>query len=589
MVEADSRIKASLHFFDKHNCCSSNLNRNIDDVDAALALVDEDKMRCLVIKCLTALLLVQEEKWNKRQDSDEENYELVKSKVFNAAISMIVDDKFDRDETVDYTVWDEPVVSTILSGFFMMRGKIMMKVIGNLSTLLLHLLIISEDDIRIMLSIDSSVNYKLNRQVTDNGNKGDDIVAIAGQASILDPKPPIMYDLSGRCALHLVAQYSESLELLQNVLQIDHKMTKFVFEGNDITPLGKLCRRPHFQTFDKMVLCLIEVDSSVEVISDAIIQCMEPYEKCLSQIISRGSSGERSLTLIRNLDANPAIIKDDNSYIFHAACRYLRGELGISVLSLLLTKDSTAVKVINRGNLPIHCAACYSCLDLVKFLLKAYPESISMLGMEVRSLLHLAVSDEISDIAEVKAKVQYLCDQCPALIHLKDIDGDTALHDMLKNVGRFNLECVIILCIVDATVVRDKFTPPDDTYLGSGELPLHSLIRYRSEKMSEVSNEGDCFRLLLRLYPAAAGIKDDESESPYDVAVYKNLSTYFIRLLLSADPTIDPAQRHNLNFEARRQGMFLAFRALSSNVEPTIWAKMRLKGRDLLEHVISYL
>jgi hypothetical protein len=68
-----------------------------------------------------------------------------------------------------------------------------------------------------------------------------------------------------------------------------------------------------------------------------------------------------------------------------------------------------------------------------------------------------------------------------------------------------------------------------------------------------------------------------------------HLSTYFIRLLLSADPAIDPIRRHNLNFAARRQGMFLAFRALSSDVEPTIWTKMRLKGRDLVEHVISYL
>jgi hypothetical protein len=139
MVEADSRIKASLHFFDKHNCCSSNLNRKIDDVDAALALVDEDKMRCLIIKCLTALLLVQEEKWNKRQDSDEENYELVKSKVFNKAISMIVDDKFDRDVTVT-TRYGMKQLSAQYYQVFMMRGKIMMNVIGNLSTLLLHLL-----------------------------------------------------------------------------------------------------------------------------------------------------------------------------------------------------------------------------------------------------------------------------------------------------------------------------------------------------------------------------------------------------------------------------------------------------------------
>jgi hypothetical protein len=98
-----------------------------------------------------------------------------------------------------------------------------------------------------------------------------------------------------------------------------------------------------------------------------------------------------------------------------------------------------------------------------------------------------------------------------------------------------------------------------------------------------------CFLLFLRLYPASAGIKDSHLMSPYDLAVSQNLSTYFIRLLLCADPAIDPVRRHDLNFASRRQGMFLAFKALSSNIEPTIWARIRYEDRNLLEHVISYL
>jgi hypothetical protein len=151
---------------------------------------------------------------------------------------------------------------------------------------------------------------------------------------------------------------------------------------------------------------------------------------------------------------------------------------------------------------------------------------------------------------------------------------------------RFNFECVRILCDMDSTVAKDKCTPSNIFSPNSGMLPLHFLLDYRS-LISEVSDEGDCLRLLLRLYPVAAGIKDDLSRSPYDMAVL--LEAYFLRLLLAADPTIDPVRRYDLNFAARRQGMFLAFRALSSNVEPPIWAKLRLKGRDLLQHVISYL
>jgi hypothetical protein len=53
------RLKASLQLFDKLECCSSNLNGNFDNVYAALALVDRDKMRRHIINCLTALHLVE--------------------------------------------------------------------------------------------------------------------------------------------------------------------------------------------------------------------------------------------------------------------------------------------------------------------------------------------------------------------------------------------------------------------------------------------------------------------------------------------------------------------------------------------------
>jgi ankyrin repeat protein len=440
---------------------------------------------------------------------------------------------------------------------------------------------ISEDDIRIMLSVDPLPTQRLSKR------EGDAF---------------IMCDENGRCALHLVAQYSESLKLLEDILQIDHKMTQMVFEientGVESTPLGLLCSRPHFSTFDAMVLTLIEVDSSIEAIFNGVFNHLMSYDKGFHQDISPGSRGAKSLILLGTLlDANPAAAEYNDSHIFHKACIRLRGELCISVLLLFLSKNGAGVKVVNDGDLPIHCAALNSCLEVVKFLYKAYPESISMLSDDESSLLHLAIcdltsllyfSDDTSDIADVIAKVQYICDQCPALIHLKDNRGATALNSLLMSASSLSFKCVRILCDMDSTVVRDKSTPSDITSQRSGMLPLHYVIHHLSP-ISEVSDEGDCLRLLLSLYPAAAGVDDDHSRSPYDMAVSKNLSAYFLRLLLAADPTIDPVRRHDLNFEARRQGMFLAFRALSSNVEPTIWSKLRFKGRDLLQHVISYL
>jgi hypothetical protein len=94
---------------------------------------------------------------------------------------------------------------------------------------------------------------------------------------------------------------------------------------------------------------------------------------------------------------------------------------------------------------------------------------------------------------------------------------------------------------------------------------------------------------LLRLYPGSAGIKDSHSRSPYGMAVSRNMKGYFIRLLLNDDPSIDPMKRRNLNFAARRDGVFLAYRALSTNLKPSTWSKIHYEDKDFLARVMSYL
>jgi hypothetical protein len=70
------------------------------------------------------------------------------------------------------------------------------------------------------------------------------------------------------------------------------------------------------------------------------------------------------------------------------------------------------------------------------------------------------------------------------------------------------------------------------------------------------------YRSFLRVtklrFEASAGVRDGHLKTPYDLAVTKGLSVSFIRLSLNADVTIDPVQRSNLNYAARREG----FRAL---------------------------
>jgi ankyrin repeat protein len=212
--------------------------------------------------------------------------------------------------------------------------------------------------------------------------------------------------------------------------------------------------------------------------------------------------------------------------------------------------------VIN-GRLPIHITTVNSSLDVVNFPLNVHKETDTLIMVIADqgnggggTLLHQACENNYN-IADAKAFVEYLCKLCPALVR------NTPLHLAFRILGKLNVEVLKILCDIDESVMRDKCTPTAVTSPLSQQLPLYFLIQWKPPR-TEVPNEGDCFRLLLQLHPASAGVKDGHLKTPYDFAVSKGLSVNFIRLLLNGDPTIDPVQRRNLNYAARREGMFLA-------------------------------
>jgi hypothetical protein len=419
----------------------------------------------------------------------------------------------------------------------------------------------------------------------------------------LDRDAFLLCDQSERNTLHLVAHYSESVKLLKTLLQIDEAMptkdfcTGYYYDDCDSTkPLGLLCRRHEFPTFHEMVACLIAANSTAEVILDGILGCLESYRDSESKDhhIYPGSRGEKTVILLEIL-LNLNVVEYFDT-IFRSACTYLKGELGIAVLSLLLTKDSTLVRnVSDFEDLPIHIAAYKSSLNVMKFLHEAYPESLAILGCHEDSLLHLALQTE--DVLDRGDKVEYLCKNRPSLVHQKNLHGITPFHHIFtfRSGDVFDMKSITRICDVDESVVKCAV---NNIFFGNAnrpvheQLPLHLLI-VNNPPQTELSDEGDCFRLFLRIYPGSAGIRDSNWLTPYRMAnpfdTKKQLSVYFRRLLLAADPTIDPMERRDLNYEARRDGMFLAFTALSVDGEPTIWSKLRHKGNDLLARVLAYL
>ena len=309
------------------------------------------------------------------------------------------------------------------------------------------------------------------------------------------------------------------------------------------------------------------------------------------------------------LKANPEAAKHrimNGMNLLHSAARQgkLPSRLCIEIMQRIHAIHKDAVREVDEdGWLPVHTAARTSSMEVMEFLLGLYLESASVItNNNSANLLHLAVCDKEGTTSVMEAKVRFLCSKYPAMILQRNGCGWTPLQ---LATGCKNIPAVQILCEAGGEeLVRSPVAHPTDVNnYGNGRLPLHCLVYRNAEALREslLSKEADCFRMLLRLYPEAAGIEgdvddDDEVEhapvagvTPIQLAVDDDLPPYYHRLLLRAAPNLNSAELHRLNYAERRMATILAFRAVSSQPEPLLLARLRFAKMDLVKHVMSFL
>jgi ankyrin repeat protein len=259
------------------------------------------------------------------------------------------------------------------------------------------------------------------------------------------------------------------------------------------------------------------------------------------------------LTLIGTLlKANPEAAKCENEHIIHAICTYIKGDLFISLISLFLAVNKDALKGFDHWGLPIHYAAMSNTLAAVIHLLDIYPESAHMNSSNGSNILFCATDDRNKNTNIVVEKIRYLYKRFPTFLCVCNNYGSTMLIDAIKQP---NYKISLLLCEMDEheQLIRHKTIRPFPA--DNLSLPLHTLVQskirntyyhqtdeytFAPHRFSPVSDEADCFRLLITRYPEAAGVKDGRDISPYDLAVLLDLHPYIQRLLLRTDPTLNP-------------------------------------------------
>ena len=413
-------------------------------------------------------------------------------------------------------------------------------------------------------------------------------MSLVRQLSMLDPRAFTMKAADGSAeekgfsALHVACSNPHRTEaLLRLLVQLDPSQVKSItrFGG----PLGLLCRSLIVSN-ESQLGCLLEADSSVEVVYDGVVGCCR----------RPSTSAHRVQTVAKLLEINPAAAQhkgEKGCNLAHQACLYSDRKTPdecVKILKLVLAHHKDALKEANEvGSLPAHHAAEKGPLEVLEFVLVEYPEAATVVDSKSRNLLH-----RIPRMGP-KAKARLLCARYPAMMLQRNGLGCTPL---LVSCAFLQGRILRLLCEAGGReAASTAILHPTDAQFGcNGWLPLHVLIRSQVDtlKMQPLSGAADAFRLLLRLYPEAAGIEGGVGagnvKTPYHLAVTYNLPAYYRRLLLRAAPDLDPAELRRLNWEERRGAMFVAFAAVAKT--PSLLVRLRAaENKDLVKHVVSFL
>jgi ankyrin repeat protein len=412
-------------------------------------------------------------------------------------------------------------------------------------------------------------------------------------------------------ALHVACCYgTPTVELLQHLLQLDSSQAKvlatFSFRVYEHCPLGHLCANlvkwaDELPNADDLVKCLLEVDKSKEVVGDAICGCLQGYYGLKAEdgamVDRRNSFLYGMIEMLLKVNPEAAKHRDSTGYnVLHLVCLgSFPSKLCIDITKLVLALHKDAVREQNEyGCLPVHHAAQYSDLEVMEFLLGLYREAASVVNSDGENLLHLAVSSRSKTNSAV-LNVKYLCSRYPAMMQQRDNEGKMPVHSAVHYGFKTTL------ALYEAGGIEQFKMPiahPAGTHLFNGYLPLHHFLRspYHNDEFTlpATSAVADLFRWLLRLYPEAAGIEGGvgagKKRTPYQLAVNKKLPNYYLRLLLRAAPTLNPAELHRLNYAERRMAMFLAFKAVTARLQkPFLLARLRGVNKDLVQRVITFL
>ena len=258
---------------------------------------------------------------------------------------------------------------------------------------------------------------------------------------------------NGLGVLHVLARYSNDLNLLQTIIQL---APNEVFESyEEMTPLDILTRE-RFLESDKwleMVECLLALDNSPSVVYNVVAASFDNMRDNSLLYSSQDGEGEllrsKCIKFIEKVLRNcPAAVtyQTDGKYgllclLFELVENYLPECFVLDLMKLIVSIDKQVVRLLTSyGSLPIHFAAWYGGISCVSFLLNEYPESATAVNNIGSNILHCAIHQSLDEV------IIYLLGRFPELSLQYNNDGILPFHNYIRFGTHHNMSIVSTFC-----------------------------------------------------------------------------------------------------------------------------------------------
>lgn len=231
------------------------------------------------------------------------------------------------------------------------------------------------------------------------------------------PRMAYSKDIQGDLPLHYAARYTQSIELIQYLLQANPSATKCKGD-NDYIPLQCAIYNEHPPSRYEIMKTLLQVDRSSAMVANP------DGDSALHLAVDNECDPKVIQLLISAYPEASRIANDIGMLPLHSACHLKRSYVS-TVIKVLLNANPDGVRARNLdGWLPAHVAAQFSNTEVLKAIIDAYPAATMIVSNEgTGTPLHHAVQGKnVSNIA-------YLCNEYPECVKVRNGFGYLPLHN----------------------------------------------------------------------------------------------------------------------------------------------------------------